>query len=122
MQRRPVQGGRNAVVYRCNKIGVRQWFTLIVGNGNQWHFAKATIEGLEIAQILPAVQRSQGPSCQRAEKREMEQIEVKMKNVELLRAFSHLIDHQHEMRNDVTHGRIRAESTSATWSQLGAGD
>jgi hypothetical protein len=28
--------------------------------------------------ILPAVQRSQGPSCQRAEKREMEEIEMKM--------------------------------------------
>jgi hypothetical protein len=61
---------------------------------NQWHFFKAIIEGLEVAQILPAVQRSQGPSCQRPEKREMEEIEVKMKNVELLGALSHLIDHQ----------------------------
>ena len=68
------------------------------------------------------MKRSQGPSCQRAEKREVEQIDVKMKNVELLRALAHLINHQHEVRNDVAHGRIKAQRTSATGSQLGAGD
>jgi hypothetical protein len=29
----------------------------------------------------------------------VEEIDVKMKNVELLRALAHLIDHQHEVRN-----------------------
>ena len=104
-----MQVGRNAVVDRRNKIGVRQWFALVVGDGNQWHFAEAGIKGLEVPQILPAVKRGQGPSCQRAEKREMEQINVKMKNVEFLRALAHLINHQHEVRNGVAHGRIKAE-------------
>ena len=45
-----------------------------------------------------------------------------MKNVELLRALAHLINHQHEVRNDVAHGRIEAKRTSTTGSQLGAGD
>src|SRR3984893_14858709 len=45
-----------------------------------------------------------------------------MKNVELLRALAHLIDHQHEVRNSVAHGRIEAQRTSTTGSQLGAGD
>ena len=52
----------------------------------------------------------------------MEEIDVKMKNVELLRALAHLIDHQHEVRNDVTHGSIEAQGTSTTRSQLGGGD
>ena len=117
-----MQVGRNAVVDRRNKIGVRQWFALVVGDGNQWHFAEAGIKGLEICQILPAVKRSQSPSCQRAEKREVEEIDVKMKNVKLLRALAHLIDHQHEVRNDVAHGRIEAQRASTTGSQLGAGD
>ncbi len=55
LERWPMQVSRNAVVDRRNKIGVRQWFALVGGDGNQWHFAKAVIEGLEIAQILPAV-------------------------------------------------------------------
>ena len=38
----------------------------------------------------------------------MEEIDVKMENVELLRALAHLIDHQHEVRNDVAHGRIES--------------
>jgi hypothetical protein len=39
----------------------------------------------------------------------MEQIDVKMNNVEFLRALAHLVNHQHEMRNGVLHGRIKAE-------------
>ena len=52
----------------------------------------------------------------------MEEIDVKMKNVELLRALAHLINHQHEVRNDVAHGRIEAQRARTTGSQLGAGD
>ena len=33
----------------------------------------------------------------------MEQIDVKMKNVELVRVLPDLINHQHEVRNDVAH-------------------
>src|SRR6476660_9461909 len=47
---------------------------------------------------------------------------MKMKNVKLVRALSDLINQQHEVRNDVAHGRIQAKRTSATRSQLGAGD
>ena len=93
-----------------------------MGDGNQWHFAEAGIKGLEICQILPAVKRGQSPSSQRAEKREMEEIDVKMENVELLRVLAYLIDHQHEVRNAVAHGRIEAERASTTGNQLGAGD
>ena len=52
----------------------------------------------------------------------MEEIDVKMKNVELLRALAHLIDHQHKVRNAVAHGSIEAQRTSTTGSQLGGGD
>src|ERR1700693_2514128 len=93
-----------------------------MGDGNQWHSAEAGIKGFEIPQILPAVKRGHSPSCQRAEKREMEQIDVKMENVEFLRVLANLIDHQHEVRNAVAHGRIKAERASATRNQLGAGD
>ena len=117
-----MQVSRNAVVDRRNKIGLWQWFALVVGDRDQWHFAEAGIKGFEIPQILPAVKRGQGPSCQRSEKREMEQIDVKMKNVEFLCALAHLINHQHEVRNDVAHGRIKAKRASTTGSQLGAGD
>ena len=52
----------------------------------------------------------------------MEQIDVKMQNVEFVRTFAHLINHQHEVRNDVAHGRIKAERAITTGSQLGASD
>src|ERR1700723_2526514 len=93
-----------------------------MGDGNQWHFAEAGIKGLEICQILPAMKRSQSPSSQRAEKREVEEIDVKMKDIKLLRALAHLIDHQREMRNDIAHGRIEAQRARTTGSQLSAGD
>ena len=110
------------MVDRRNKVGVRQGLTLIGGDGNEWHLAEAEIKGFEIAQILPAMKCSQGPSLQGAEKRKVNQIDMKMKNVELVRALSDLINQQHEVRNDVAHGRIKAKRTSATRSQLGAGD
>src|SRR6185437_10142793 len=103
-----MQVSRNAVVYRRNEIGVRQWLTLVVGDGNQWHVAEAAIERLEIPQILPAVKRGQGPSSQRAEKREMEQIDMKMKDVEFIGALAHL--------------RIETKRPSTTGGQLRAGD
>src|ERR1700732_676514 len=93
-----------------------------MGDGNQWDFAEAGIKGLEICQILPAMKRSQSPRSQRAEKREVEEIDVKMENVEVLRVLAYLIDHQHEMRNAVAHGRIEAERARTTGAQLGAGD
>ena len=52
----------------------------------------------------------------------MEQIDVKMENVEFLRVLTYLIDHQHKVRNAVAHGRIKAERASTTRNQLGAGD
>jgi len=79
-----MQVSRDAVVDRLDEIGVRQWFALIVRDGNQRHCAEARIKGLEILQILPTVEGSQGSSRQRAKQREMEQIDVKMKDVEFL--------------------------------------
>src|SRR5580704_1425110 len=68
------------------------------------------------------MKRSQSPSSQRAEKREVEEIDVKMKDIKLLRALAYLIDHQREMRNDIAHGRIEAQRARTTGSQLSAGD
>ncbi len=45
-----------------------------------------------------------------------------MKNIELLRALAHLINHQYEMRNDVAHGRIKAQGASAAGNQLSTCD
>src|SRR6185312_17414291 len=87
---------------------VRQWFALIVGDRNQWHVAEAAIEWFEITQILPAMKRGQGPSGQRAEKREMEQVDMKMKDVEFLSALAHLINHQHEVWKSRTVGSRRS--------------
>src|SRR5579863_3713490 len=117
-----MQFSRNAVVDRRNKIGMRQWLALVIGDRNQRHFAEAGIERLEISQILSAVKSGQGPGRQRAEKWKMKQIDVKMKDVELVRALPDLINHQHEVRNDVAHNRIEAKRTRATGSQLGTGD
>jgi len=68
------------------------------------------------------MKRSQSPSGPRAEKWKVEEIDVKMENVKLLRALAHLINHQHEVWNDVAHGRIEAQRARTTGSQLGAGD
>ena len=40
----------------ATKFGVRQRFALVVGYGNQRHFAEARIERPQITQILPAVE------------------------------------------------------------------
>jgi hypothetical protein len=39
----------------------------------------------------------------------VEEIDVKVNDVKLFRAFAHLIDHQHEVGNNVAHGRIEAD-------------
>jgi hypothetical protein len=52
----------------------------------------------------------------------MEQIDVKMENVELIRTLADLINHQHEVRNGVVHCGIEAQRARATGSQFGAGD
>ena len=54
------------------------------------------------------------------EKREMEQIDVEMKNVEFLRTLADVIDHKHRVREDVGHRGIKAKRTSTAWSQHGA--
>src|ERR1700733_13769666 len=103
-----MQTSRDAMMDGRNKIGVRQWFAVVVRNGNQRHFAEPGIKPLEIPQILPAVKRSQGLARQRAEERKMEQIDVKKEKLKLGGAFTHLIKQQHEVRYDVVHGRIKA--------------
>src|ERR1700691_4896216 len=102
-----MQNSRNAMVDRRNKIGMGQRFALVIGDGNQRHVAEAGIEGLRAPQNLSAVQCGQGPCRQRAEKREMEQIDVKMENVELIRAFSDLIKHEHEVWTGVVHRGLK---------------
>ena len=52
----------------------------------------------------------------------MEQIDVKMNDVEFLCPFAHPVNHQHEVRNDVANGRIKAKRASAAGGQLSAGD
>jgi hypothetical protein len=52
----------DAVMDRLDEISVWQWFALIVRDGNQWHCAEARIKGLEVLQILPTVEGSQGSS------------------------------------------------------------
>ncbi len=48
----------------------------------------------------------------------MEQFYVKMKNVKLVRALTHLINHQHKVGYDVVHGRIKAQGASVTGGRL----
>ena len=87
-EQRSVQISRNAVVDRRHEFGVGQCFALVVRDSNQRHFAEARVEGPEVPQILSTVECGQGPTSQRVEKREMEQIDVKMKNVKFLRILA----------------------------------
>jgi hypothetical protein len=79
-------------------------------------------KGLRFAKSCRAVKRSQRLSRQCAKKREVEEIDVKMNDVELVRTRAYLIDHQREVRNAVAHRRIKAERASATGRQLGRFD
>src|SRR5579864_2869714 len=45
-----------------------------------------------------------------------------MKDVEFRRPFAHLINHEHEVRNNVAHGRIKAKRAITAGSQVGAGN
>src|ERR1700728_2780439 len=117
-----MQVRRDTVMDRLNKIGARQWFALVVGDGDQRHLAEVAVERLEVAQVLTAVQRCQGPRPERTKQRKMKQIDMKMKNVEFLGALADLIDHQHKVWNGVAHGGVEAKRTSATRGQFGAGD
>ena len=70
-------------------------------------------------QILPAMKRGQGATCERAKKRELEKIDVKMNDVEFVRALAHLIDHKHEVRNGIAHRIIESERVITTGGQFG---
>ena len=92
-----------------DEIGVRDRRALTVGDRDQRHFVEAEIERPQVRQILPAVQRRQSAAGERPKEGKMELVDVEMENVELVGTFAHAIQHEHVIRNGVSHVRVESQ-------------
>jgi hypothetical protein len=72
--------------------------------------------------VLPAMQRCQGPRSHVAEYRKMEMVDVEVQDVELRGARTHLVEHQHVIRNIVAAGALEPDRTGAARNELSSGD
>ena len=93
---------RQPVVYGPDKVRSAQWRPLSVGDGDQWHIRKPTIERHVIGEILSAVKRRHSPHRFRSKQRKVQVIDMEVQDIELGDALPHLVKHQHMMRNWVT--------------------
>ena len=116
------QMGGNAVIHGGHKVRVGDWLTLRVGDRHQRHLAEADIEWLEIVQILPAVQGGHRPLRYRPKQGKMKLIDVEVQDVEFVRIFPHPVQHQHVIRDRVTHIVVESQRHGHARHQMRAGD
>ena len=74
------------MVNRCHEIRGRERGTLRIGDRDQRHIVDRSMERLQIGDIQAAVKSRQCPRGYRAKDREMEVVDVEMKDVELARS------------------------------------
>jgi hypothetical protein len=71
---------------------------LRIRDGYQRHLPKPKIELEVVGEIQPAVKRCQNPVRLAAEQRKVQIIDVEVQHVEIVCAFAHFVEHQHEIR------------------------
>jgi hypothetical protein len=95
---------------------------LAVRDGNERHFAALPQQRLQVGHIQPAVERGQGPDVKRAKQGEMQwRLDVKMQDIELVRALAHPLQLQHEVREWIAHCGIEAQGARGAGNEPGRG-
>jgi hypothetical protein len=111
----------NAVVNRRDEVRGGERGTLRIGDRDQRHIVDRSMERPQIGDIQAAMQSRQYPRGYRPKDREVEVVDVKMKDVEFARALPHLIEHHHVMRIRIANGRVKSQRLWRARDQLGRG-
>ena len=104
----------HAMVDGGDEIGTLYWATLAVGDRDQRHFAEAEIKRLQVRQVLPAVQRRYGTANKLPKQRKMVIVSVEVQDVEIVGTFADPVQHQHIIRNWITHFRVEPQRRCRT--------
>jgi hypothetical protein len=67
------------------------------------------------------VQGGDGAATEGADQRELQDVDVEMKHVELVGALPHLLQHHRMMGQGIAHGRVEAQRHIAAGHQFGRG-
>lgn len=94
---------------------------LVMGDGDQRHLRKGSVERLQIGQVEPAVQCRDGALGEVADERIMEQLDVEMQDVGFLRPAPDLVEHHDVERQMVLDRRVQSQRHVAAAHELGAG-
>ena len=81
---------------------------------------KVAVEGHEVGQVEPAVERRHRGSGDSAQQRELHEVDVEVQDVEVLRALADLLQHQQVVRQRIAHRRVEAERGGGAFDQPGA--
>ena len=77
-----------------DEIGVGHRPPLVVGNADQLHFREGRETGPEVGQVEPPVKGGEAAPGEMAEQREVDEIDMEMKDVVAVRLGQHAIDHR----------------------------
>ena len=110
---------RQPVVYGSDKICPRQWRALDVGDGDQRHIRKPTIQRHVIGKVLSAMKRRHSSRSFRSKQWKVQVVDMKVQDIEIGGTLAHFVQHQRVMRNRVTGIRIEAQRTGRALNQLG---
>jgi len=72
-------------------------------------------------QVLSAVQRRHRAVRDWPKQRKVKLVDVEMQNVEFVSGFAHPVEHQHVVRDRVTHIRIEPQRHRGTRNDISAG-
>src|SRR5258705_314722 len=117
-----MQVSRNAMLHSGDEIGMRQRLALRVRDGSEGHVPEAEIEAPEIGKILAPMKGGQRSLRDRPNQWEMKMIDVEMQDIELVAPLAHLIEHEHVVRDRITHRRIEPQGGDRTGNELGRSD
>src|SRR5690606_15565129 len=115
---RTEQVERQAVMNRADPIDRRHWQALMVGDGDERRLAEGAVEGLEVGQIEAPVQCGHRGRMQTAHGRQVNEIEVEVDDVELMRPFENLIQHDDVVRNGIDDIWIETQGRAAGGNEL----
>jgi hypothetical protein len=95
---------------------------LVIGDRNDRDICEGLVEGLEILQIQTAMQCRQRAVGEISDQREMQQIDVEMQDIKLMRAAANFLQHHHLMRQLVLDRRVKPQRDVRAGYEPGVGD
>jgi hypothetical protein len=102
------QIARQSVMDGADPVRMGQIPPLVVRNRDQREVPKRPVEGREIRQVQSPVLGRQSPICEGANERRMQNIDVEVKNIELVDPLSELLQHDDMVDQRLSDGGIEA--------------